>query len=190
MDFNVQSWIDYTWLALVIIWIVSSAYAKPAARAQSGNSRLIHLILTIMAFVLLFDTRINLGPLNEPVIPASPTLDYLGFGLTMAGILFTIWARFCLGANWSASVTVKESHTLIRKGPYSVVRHPIYSGILLGALGTALAFGRMRCFVGVVLLTIGFRVKSLLEERFMQEQFGMQYTSYKHDVKALVPFIW
>lgn len=87
-------------------------------------------------------------------------------------------------------MTVKEDHELVRSGPYGLVRHPIYTGILLAALGTSLAYGRIRCFLGVLVLTVAFKTKSLLEERFMQEQFGTQYVSYKQDVKALVPFIW
>ncbi len=187
---SVLTLIDYSWLAIGILWLVTSILAKPAMRVQSVSSRATQALLSIAGFLLIFKSSWNLGPLNERIVPSSAAVDYLGCALTLGGILFAIWARFFLGTNWSASVTVKHDHTLIRRGPYSVVRHPIYTGLLLAALGTSLVFGTIRCFVGVVLLTVGFRLKSLLEERFMQEQFGAQYASYKHEVKALVPFIW
>jgi len=187
---NIRTIIVYSWLAVGIFWLVTSLMAKPAVRVQSVSSRLLHLCLTALGFVLIFNTSWRLGPLDERLIPPTTGFEYFGCVLTLVGILFSVWARLYLGTNWSASVTVKQDHTLVRNGPYAVVRHPIYTGFLFAALGTAIAFGTIRCFVGVLLLTIGFRVKSLLEERFMQEQFGAQYLSYKQDVKALVPFIW
>ena len=100
-----------------------------------------------------------------------------------------IWARVALGRNWSGTVTIKQYHQLIRTGPYSVVRHPIYSGLLLALLGTALAVGETR---GLVALAGAFLMgifKARTEERFMIEQFGSQYEDYRKRTKALVPFI-
>jgi protein-S-isoprenylcysteine O-methyltransferase Ste14 len=87
-------------------------------------------------------------------------------------------------------VTVKAGHTLIRGGPYAVVRHPIYSGLSLAVLGTALAVGELRGLLAVGLVAFGFWHKSLLEERFMREEFGAEYERYCRDVKALIPFVW
>ena len=85
---------------------------------------------------------------------------------------------------------IKRDHQLIRSGPYSFVRHPIYSGLLLAILGTATYIGEIRGLFALALAIIGLKWKSLTEESFMQEQFGSSYIEYKRHVKALIPFVW
>ena len=85
---------------------------------------------------------------------------------------------------------IKRDHELIRSGPYSIVRHPIYTGFLLAILGTVIYIGEMRGLVAFALAITGLKWKSLTEESLMQEQFGTQYADYKRHVKALVPFVW
>jgi protein-S-isoprenylcysteine O-methyltransferase Ste14 len=84
-------------------------------------------------------------------------------------------------------VTIKEDHRLIQRGPYRIVRHPIYSGILLAAVGTAIGYGMAPCLIGVAIAFFHFWTKWRIEERFMVEQFGAQYIQYRQEVKALVP---
>jgi protein-S-isoprenylcysteine O-methyltransferase Ste14 len=103
-----------------------------------------------------------------------------------------MWARVRLGSNWSAMVTVKQDHELILRGPYAVVRHPIYSGFLLALAGTAIAVGEIRAFIGLGVAFIGFFLKSAAEERFMREEFSEfsdEYARYSQRVKRLIPFI-
>jgi protein-S-isoprenylcysteine O-methyltransferase len=114
-------------------------------------------------------------------------IAWTGLALTAAGCAFAIWARLLLGGNWSSSVTVKQDH--IRRGPYAIVRHPIYSGFLLGLLGTALALGELRGIAGLALASIGWHMKSRREEAFMTAEFGAEYTRYQCEVKALIPFV-
>lgn len=182
--------IGYLWIAFALIWLLAALTVKRAARRESSETRIFRLILTFGGFVLIFATKWPLGPLDEVLIQHSALTDDVGLALTIAGIAFAILARAYLGRNWSGSVTVKKDHELIRTGPYSIVRHPIYTGLLLAALGGAIALGWLRGFIGVLLLAVALRVKSRLEEQFMQEQFGDQYISYKRDVKALIPFVW
>jgi len=85
---------------------------------------------------------------------------------------------------------VKEGHELIQKGPYAVVRHPIYSGLMLATLGTAIAYGELSGFIGFAMVVVAWGYKSRLEEDAMAEQFGAQYQKYRSRVKALVPFVW
>ena len=94
-----------------------------------------------------------------------------------------------LGANWSALVTIKQDHQIIRRGPYALVRHPIYSGGLLALFGTAIAFGELRGLAGFALVFIAWWLKSRLEESFLESQFGASYTQYKREVKGLIPFV-
>jgi protein-S-isoprenylcysteine O-methyltransferase Ste14 len=104
-------------------------------------------------------------------------------------MLFCAWARAILRTNWSARVTIKENHELVRRGPYQIVRHPIYTGFLIGLLGTAFVYGFTGCFVGVLVIGFAFWVKSQTEEQFMMQQFGEQYLQYKQQVRALIPYI-
>jgi protein-S-isoprenylcysteine O-methyltransferase Ste14 len=182
--------ISYSWIVLAIVWVITGVLAKPATRRQSPGSRLAQLGGTVLGFVLIFNSSLPLGPLDERLYSPSVRIAYLGAAMTVLGVAFAIWARFYLGSNWSGGVTVKQDHALIRSGPYALVRHPIYTGILFAALGSAITYARSRGFLGVLVLLITVRIKLRLEEQFMQQQFGAQYTTYKHEVKALVPFIW
>ena len=106
-----------------------------------------------------------------------------------AGIAFAVWARHYLGRNWSGTVTVKQDHELIRSGPYRLVRHPIYTGLLLAILGTAVAFGEWRGLLAFALLTGSLLLKLRVEERFMGESFPNEYARYRAEVPALIPFV-
>ncbi len=190
MNLNAHKIISYSWILVGVIWLITSVISKPAVRVQSTGSRAVQVVLTVLAFLLLFDKDLRVGPLAWRFVSESPLIWGIGAALTIAGIVFAIGARFFLGTNWSSMVTVKENHQLIRRGPYAIVRHPIYSGLLLALAGTALAFGEIRGLLAIVLATVGFRLKSLTEESFMVEQFGAEYVQYRRDVKALIPFIW
>ena len=100
-----------------------------------------------------------------------------------------MWARVHLGRNWSGIVTVKEGHELITGGPYAIVRHPIYTGLLLAFIGSALARGEWRGVLAVAVVLAALWRKLGLEERWMREQFGSAYQAYSQRVAALVPFL-
>ena len=102
---------------------------------------------------------------------------WLGAAVTIAGLLFAVWAREHLGRNWSRSVTIKQGHELITTGPYAVVRHPIYTGILTGFLGTAIALSQVRGFIGFVLIFLVLWLKLRTEEEWMRSQFGETYAT-------------
>jgi len=94
-----------------------------------------------------------------------------------------------IGRNWSGRVTIKQQHELIQDGPYSLVRHPIYSGFLLALLGTAMVRGELHGLIGFALAALGWTFKLRTEEAFLAQQFGNAYLDYKQRVKALVPFV-
>jgi protein-S-isoprenylcysteine O-methyltransferase Ste14 len=95
-----------------------------------------------------------------------------------------------LGTNWSRRVTVKADHELIVSGPYALTRHPIYTGILLGVAGTALAIGEWRCMAAFFLLLVAFLLKMRVEEQLMMLTFPATYPEYRRRVKALVPWLF
>ena len=178
-------------MIFAIFWLSSVVFTNRTARFQSMGSWLLQSLIVAFGFFLIFRWgEIDFGPLNGRAVPNSAAVSFLGVGITVAGFCFALWARFFLGRNFSGIVTIKEGHTLVRSGPYRFVRHPIYTGLLLASLGTSMAFGYLRCFLGTIVVAIGFRVKSQLEERFMTEQFGAEYAGYKRQVKALIPFVW
>jgi protein-S-isoprenylcysteine O-methyltransferase Ste14 len=182
--------IDGAWLAVGAVWLLGSLTNKATAQMQSARSRVIQAIPVILAFFLSFDGDTAVGPLAWRFVPATPAWLYLGASLTVAGILIAIWARFFLGRNWSSVVTVKHDHLLVRTGPYSLVRHPIYSGFLLALLGTAIYHGQVRGLLAVVFALAAWKLKSLQEESFMLQQFGGEYARYMQEVKGLIPFVW
>lgn len=181
--------IDGSWIAFLVIWIAAAIRTKRTTRIQSGASRLLQGLLTTGGAVLLFASRINIDWLSVSLWPDSAAIAYTGAWLTVAGVAFAVWARFAIGQNWSARVTIKQDHELVRRGPYALVRHPIYSGILLAIVGTALAVDESRGLIAIALVATGFWLKLRTEESFMLQQFGDKYRTYQHDVKALIPFV-
>ncbi len=190
MEPNIVRVIDAVWIALGILWWAGAATAKQNARTEPPMSRLVHLVIMVSAFAMLFYPPLRIGVLAMRWLPDTAVTGYTGLAITLAGAAFAIWARLYIGRNWSANVTIKQDHELVRGGPYAVVRHPIYSGLLLAVLGTAVALGEVRGLIAFVLALIGWRMKSLVEEKFMAEQFGDEYGKYKRKVKALIPFIF
>ncbi|MBV9073163.1 MAG: isoprenylcysteine carboxylmethyltransferase family protein [Acidobacteria bacterium] len=177
----------WLWTLLAVLWLVFAFRRKQTQERESGVSRLLYSIPTIIAFFLLFGARVPYQWLYLKVLPRSASMNALGVGLTAVGIGFAIWARIYIGENWSGTVTVKVDHELIRTGPYALVRHPIYSGLLLATLGTGIVRGQVRGLLAVPILWFGFWLKTRIEERFMRKTFGHQYDEYSRTTGALVP---
>lgn len=182
--------IAYAWLSFGIIWLVAAFANKRTVQRQSISSRFIHLGLGIVAALLLVNNGIRGGILDWRFVPKSLFTAYIGLALTLVGLAFAVWARFHLGRNWSGTVTLKQDHELIRTGPYALVRHPIYSGILLALLGAAIARAELRGLLALAIIIFTFRLKYGIEESFMVRQFGVQYADYRRQVRALIPFVW
>jgi protein-S-isoprenylcysteine O-methyltransferase Ste14 len=175
------------WLAWLAYWVFAAWDVKPARRQESWANRLLTIALIIPA-ALLMAVRARLLPwLGARFLPDTMIVYWLGLLLVMAGLGFAVWARVHLGRNWSGTVTVKENHELIRSGPYAIVRHPIYTGLLLAMLGTAIVVGEWRGLLSFCFLSAAFWLKLRREERFMAENFPDTYPSYRAQVPALVP---
>ncbi len=177
------------WLLLIIIWLALARNVKVTVRRQAALPRLLNLALLYGAAALLASPHVPVPGLMVQVLPGAQWKFWcaVGAALTSLGVLFTIWARIYLGRNWSSVVAVKADHELVTRGPYRWVRHPIYSGLLLAFLGTALAVGQWRGLLAVVLSLIAIAQRIIIEERFMHEQFGNVYDTYAQRVRALIP---
>ncbi len=178
------------WIVVGTVWLVGALAAKRTVRTQSPLLRLIQLALGIAAVVIGFTGRFEFGWLMWPVIPSTPAIMDAGLLLLIVGAAFAIWARLYLGGNWSGNVTVKEGHQLVRRGPYAVVRHPIYSGLTMAFLGTVVVAREARGFVALALLLVMQGSKIHMEERLMIEQFDGEYLEYRQQTKRLIPLIW
>jgi protein-S-isoprenylcysteine O-methyltransferase Ste14 len=177
------------WLAWVGYWMAAAAGAKHDRRSETPASRLAHLLPLGLAIVLLVAPSPS-GWAAARFLPRSWAFYWLGAALTAAGLGFACWARVHLGRNWSAVVTVKQDHELVQSGPYRLVRHPIYTGLLLAFLGTAIARGEWLSLLAVPLALFSFMRKIRLEEQWMAEQFPHAYPDYRARVAALIPFLW
>lgn len=190
MTFNLNAAIGYCWAVLAFVWLVGLAFTKRTVRSQAAGSRLFHMALALLGFMLVGSRYFRQGWLGVRFLPDTPLLAAAGFALTLAGCLFAIWARVTLGGNWSGRATVKANHELVVSGPYSLARHPIYTGLLLAAAGTALARGEWRCILGIALISLAFAVKIGQEEKLMLLTFPHAYPQYRQRVKALIPGVF
>jgi protein-S-isoprenylcysteine O-methyltransferase Ste14 len=175
------------WLAWVIYWCVAAFGAKATRRQESVASRASHLVPMILGVALLLSPHVANGWLAARFLPRSIIWFWLGFILVALGMAFSVAARAWLGGNWSGTVTLKQDHELIRRGPYRWVRHPIYTGLLLALLGSVIALGEWRGVLGLALITISLLRKIAIEEAFLTQQFGDTYTRYRAEVPALIP---
>jgi protein-S-isoprenylcysteine O-methyltransferase Ste14 len=181
---------SFLWLVLVIVWVVGALRTKRTVQSQSSASQLLYTAILLVGVYMIFAKQSGIPWLDRQLFSVNIPIVLAGLLVVLIGVAFSIWGRLILGSNWSNRVTVKENHTLVRTGPYRIVRHPIYSGILLGMLGSALQRGGIRCFVGVLICGLSFWLKTRAEERFMVQSFGEQYLHYRDKVKALAPFIF
>lgn len=177
------------WLLWLGYWWLLGRRVKAVARSEAPLSRLLHLVPLFLAALLMWLPHFPVPVLGARFMPLLAWAFWLGAALTVAGLLFSVWARNHIGTNWSAIVTIKQDHQLIISGPYALVRHPIYTGLLLAFIGSALARGEWRGVLAVVIAFAAFWRKLRLEERWMHEQFGDAYSAYSSRVAALIPFI-
>jgi protein-S-isoprenylcysteine O-methyltransferase Ste14 len=176
------------WLLWLAVWMISAVRTKQVVRAESIGSRLSHLIPLGLGAALLTFHRFG-GPWLAMRVYAQTVWSFWsGAALVALGLGFAVWARLHLAGNWSGTVTLKQDHSLIRTGPYRLARHPIYTGILLAILGSAIAEAEWRGFVALALITLAFLRKIAIEERFLTAHFGDAYARYRAEVPALVPW--
>jgi protein-S-isoprenylcysteine O-methyltransferase Ste14 len=178
------------WIAWLLYWRISATGVKPAQRRESPASRAAHIVPMLIAAILLWVKPVpGGGVLFERFLPASRGTYWAGTLLLALGLTFSVWARVYIGRNWSATVTVKQGHELIRRGPYALVRHPIYTGLLLGFIGTAIVRGEWRGVLAVLIVCAALWRKLRLEERWMSETFADEYRRYREHTAALIPFL-
>ncbi len=179
--------IECCWVAWLAYWLVMAFTTK---RTIERRGFIGYRVVALIAFVgcvvagrllhvssqsQLWHTRLALGVVSDCIV--------------LAGAAFTVWARITLGRNWSAEVTFKQDHELIESGPYALARHPIYTGLIVMALGTAINYGRAVGFAVFISLCVGLWWKAWQEEQIMSTHFPDAYPQYKARVHAIIPFV-
>jgi protein-S-isoprenylcysteine O-methyltransferase Ste14 len=171
------------WSAFWLYWIVA-AFSMKRGRVPWSRELGIRAVMVVIVIVL-----IRLGAFRAHGLNTDPWRAGSGLVLFALGLGFAIWARVHIGRNWGTPMTQKDDPELVTSGPYHLVRHPIYSGILAAVVGTAVALSWL-WLIAVALAGVYFLYSATVEERYMTEQFPDSYPEYKTSTKMLVPFIF
>ena len=177
------------WGAWLAYWAVAARGTKKIRWRESSVSQSLHIVPLGLAGLLVGVSDWPLGFLNARIFPYSFSVSAAGVAVLALALGFSVWARIHLKGNWSATVTVKEGHELIRSGPYKYVRHPIYTGLIFGIFGMAIWAGEWRGIFAVLLTILAFTYKSRTEERELVKNFP-EYEDYRRKTAALIPFIF
>jgi protein-S-isoprenylcysteine O-methyltransferase Ste14 len=186
---NPETTIWAIWIAWWISWLAAAAWSDRAVKRPPNRQQILYRLLAILGYLLLFGAyrhqlRTEIILWNTPV-----ALAWLMAAVTFGGLLFTWWARVHLGRLWSSSVSRKADHHVVDTGPYGIVRHPIYTGIIVATIATAAMRGTALSWIGMGVMTVGWVIKARLEEKFLREQLGPDYDEYSRRVPMLVPLL-
>jgi protein-S-isoprenylcysteine O-methyltransferase Ste14 len=180
------------WIVLGLVWAAAAPFSNKTVQRESIFSRLSYSApLAFAAWILFSPVTQNIFPfLRDRIGAGNQAVWWIGVAVEIVGMSFVLWARFTLGKLWSGSITFKENHRLVQSGPFSITRHPIYTGIIGAALGTAMTDGSVRGFIAVFLMACGFAFKLSKEEKLMAASFGDEHRDYRARVRRLIPFVW
>jgi len=182
------------WNLWVGSWVIAAVWSRRSEARPPFGAEILNRIPTAIGGLLL------IAGSGVPVFGGYPAGVRLwgaltagaGWTMTMAcagGFAFAWWARLTLGDLWSGTVTRKAEHEIVERGPYGLVRHPIYTGIIVSAFATAIQIGMLANLIGAALIALGFWLKARLEERFLSEELGeASYADYRRKTPMLVPF--
>lgn len=188
------------WDIWAISWMAAALWSARTVKRPDRSGEVLYRILTLAGFVLLLAPALKRVSGHYEIVNWPGILGHrfwippLPLGWTMVGVaaaafLFAWWARIYLGRLWSGSITRKEGHVVVDAGPYGIVRHPIYTGILGAAIATVVVSGSVHAILGAACLIVGYWLKARLEERFLRGELGADaYDSYRRRVPMLVPF--
>lgn len=175
------------WAIWILCWLVMAFFSKSTKRRESPAQRLEHVIPSVIGFVLIFRNDFGATWLARPLFPDNPALMAFCVAMTVAGLLFSVWARLALGSNWSGTVTIKAGHELIRRGPYKLIRHPIYTGMLAALLATAITQRLVSGLLGFAIIYFALYRKALREEIFLRQEFGDAFAEHQKHTGMFLP---
>ena len=175
------------WAVWLLYWIFSAWGVRRNERGESTGNRLLTTLILGCGALLIFARNPRLGTLDQQFVAPTDGVRALALVLIVTGLGISVWARRHIGQFWSARVTLKTDHQLIQTGPYARVRHPIYSGIFLAMIGTALFVGEWRALLGTAVFFVGHWLKARREEALLEQKFGETYKNYRMRTGSLLP---
>lgn len=184
--------LEWAWIAFGVYWLIAARRRKAARESVSESLvyRVFRILLLLVTFTLLFGKWTAVGVLGQHFFPQKQSLAYFAFALALAGMAIAVWARISLGQYWSDKIVLKVDHQLIRSGPYARLRHPIYSGVLLGVAGSALLVDEWRGVLAFLLLLTNYTVKARREDKILAEAFVEDFAEHKRRAGFLLPRLY
>jgi protein-S-isoprenylcysteine O-methyltransferase Ste14 len=182
-----MNWAKVLWSILALVWLGMAFALKSVKRSETVRERIQHIVPLLLAFWLVLGDVKPFPWLHLRLLPGAPHIWWAGILITAEGMAIAIWARLTLGSNWSGMVTVKENHELIRTGLYSRIRHPIYTGILVGLAGSGIIRGQLRDLLGFLILLITLHFKAKREEGFLHQEFGPSFVEHQRHTGMFLP---
>ena len=173
------------WGIWALSWILAALWSSRSRSSAGRIAQLPYRLIITVGYVLLF--AVNSGRTSGHFFVLPQWAGWIMTALTAVGFAFAWWARLHLGKLWSAFVTRKDEHRIVDTGPYRIVRHPIYTGIILASVAVAVLKANVYAFSGAFLIAAGFWIKARLEERFLGDQLE-NYAAYRRRVPMLIPF--
>ncbi len=178
------------WGVWILGWHIAALWTAPVTARSRRTWVTPFLLASVAGFALLlgFTHRGRVQPFYW--WDAGSRANWVFVALAAVGFLFMVWARVHLGRLWSGGVVTREGHRVVDSGPYAIVRHPIYTGLLIAALGTVLVKGTALSLAGLLVLGVSYYLKARLEEKFLRTELGTEaYDAYARRVPMLVPRI-
>lgn len=177
------------WFAIAAYWLWAYRHNKVPEQTEPLAKRLAAYWLPFVVALLLLGPGEWFGHslLRQQFVPHTTLVYSIGLGLCVSGAALAIWSRYLLGRNWSATVQLKHKHELIISGPYSLVRHPLYTGLLVLFVGNAIMVGDWRGLPAIAIIFTSLWFKLRLEERWLVKRFGNAYSVYQQRTKMLLP---
>lgn len=183
-----QSAIFIAWDLFFASWLIAAFWAAPAAGRVAWRDQAIYWLITGLGAYLLLGVRVPPGPAPGRLWVISGPAGWAFVVPAILGFAVCWWARLHLGRLWSGSVTRKADHHVVDTGPYALVRHPIYTGLIMAGLATALLRGTILGLAGAGLMALGFWIKARIEERFLASELGeAAYADYRRRTPMLIP---
>lgn len=184
MLFIYLTWLG--WLVMIVYWIIT---ARSNSQTPIGSEVIPLCKLVFSALITYLPLALG-GWSAKGLFSNNLVTSLAGVCLCAAGVSIAIWARHILGRYWSGKVVVQQEHHLVVDGPYRVIRHPIYLGVLLAMLGVSLILGYVFSFTYFVFCVFGLIRKSKQEEELLVSQFPGEYEQYRKNTKALIPYVY
>jgi protein-S-isoprenylcysteine O-methyltransferase Ste14 len=174
------------WILWALSWVIAARFTNRTTKRSPWTFITIIVLATIGYFGGKYLSLGNLPPLWHE----TPALQWALLAVVLAGFAFAWWARITLGRLWSGMITLKEGHHIVDTGPYALVRHPIYTGLLLAAAASVAATGSTAALIMFAVVAVAIWLKARAEERFLSRELGQEaYAAYRARVPMLVPFL-